>query len=156
MCVHLTLHYNFSYINWHFLKTKCVLFCKHIKCDPWGGGGWAGIVCDYTEGKAYQGGGLWVLNLDVSDGIICSYTKGIKGLCVLNMICITWVLQYYSRNLGLHIYTFIPMMKDHLSYKTTLCGPMGGLKSQVSLYIKWVLQYYFVTTERKVIDVLYK
>ncbi len=26
-------------------------------------------------------------------------------------------------------------MKDHLSYKNTFCGPMGGLKAQVSLYM---------------------
>ncbi len=30
-------------------------------------------------------------------------------------------------------------MKDHLPYKTTFCGPMSGLKSQVSLYILNIL-----------------
>ncbi len=52
--------------------------------------------------------------------------------------------DHFSVNLGLHVYTFIPMMKDHLSYKTTFCGPMGVLKSQVSLYYikpNMVLQY---------------
>ncbi len=42
--------------------------------------------------------------------------------------------DHFSRNLDLHFYTFIPLRKDHLSYKTTFCGPMGDLKSQVSLY----------------------
>ncbi len=42
--------------------------------------------------------------------------------------------DHFCGNLGLHFYTFIPPMKDHLSYKTILGGSMGGLKSQVSLY----------------------
>ena len=41
--------------------------------------------------------------------------------------------DHFSRNVVIHFYTFIPPMKDHLSYKTTFCGPMGGLKPQVSL-----------------------
>ncbi len=28
-------------------------------------------------------------------------------------------------NIVLHFYTFVPVMKDHLSHKTTFCGPMG-------------------------------
>ncbi len=31
-------------------------------------------------------------------------------------------------------FLYIPVMKDHLSYKSIICGPIGGLKSQVSLY----------------------
>ncbi len=30
----------------------------------------------------------------------------------------------------LHFYTFVPAMKDDLSYKTTFCGPGGGLSSR--------------------------
>ncbi len=41
--------------------------------------------------------------------------------------------DHFSWNLDQHFYTFVAQMKDHLSYKTTFCGPMGGLKSQVSL-----------------------
>ncbi len=37
-------------------------------------------------------------------------------------------------NMSLHFYTFVRLIKDHLSCKTTFCGPMGGLSSQVSLY----------------------
>ncbi len=42
--------------------------------------------------------------------------------------------DHFSWNLDLHFYTFIPLMKDHLLYKTTFGGPMSGLKSQDSLY----------------------
>ncbi len=41
---------------------------------------------------------------------------------------------HFSMNLDLHLYTLIPLMKDHLTYKTTFCSPMDGVKSQVSLY----------------------
>ncbi len=61
-------------------------------------------------------------------------------LLLYNAICLGIVLldcNHDSRffNWRLHFYTYIPPMKDHHSYKTTFCGPMGGLKSQVSLYI---------------------
>ncbi len=42
--------------------------------------------------------------------------------------------DHFSGNLGLHFYTFIPPMKDHLSYKTSLLWSHGGFKLQVSLY----------------------
>ncbi len=32
--------------------------------------------------------------------------------------------NHFSTNLGLHFYTFIPPMIDHLSYKTPFCGPV--------------------------------
>ncbi len=44
--------------------------------------------------------------------------------------------EHFSWNLGVHDYTFIPQMKDYLSCKTSCCGPMGHLKSQVSLFRK--------------------
>ncbi len=31
-----------------------------------------------------------------------------------------------DKNIALHFYTFIPAMRDHLSYKTILGGPMVG------------------------------
>ncbi len=44
--------------------------------------------------------------------------------------------DHFSRNLGLHFYILIlTVMKDHLSYKTTFCVFLGGLKCQVSLYM---------------------
>ncbi len=30
--------------------------------------------------------------------------------------------DHYSSNLALHFYTFVPVMKDDLFYKTTFCG----------------------------------
>ncbi len=35
--------------------------------------------------------------------------------------------DHFSVKLGLHFYAFIPLMKDHLSYKTTYRGPMEVL-----------------------------
>ncbi len=35
------------------------------------------------------------------------------------------IRDYFCSNLALHFYTFVPLIKDHLSYKTTFCGPMG-------------------------------
>ncbi len=32
--------------------------------------------------------------------------------------------DHISSNMALHFYTFVPQMKDHLSYKTTFCGPL--------------------------------
>ncbi len=32
--------------------------------------------------------------------------------------------DHFNNNMALHFYTFIPPMKDHLSYKTTFCGPV--------------------------------
>ncbi len=46
------------------------------------------------------------------------------------------MIYYFIGNLGLYFYTFIPLMKDYLSYKTNFCGLYGCLKWQVSLYIK--------------------
>ncbi len=46
--------------------------------------------------------------------------------------------DHFSGNLGLHFYTFIPPMKNHLSYKTTFWPhfvvPWGGIKTHFSLY----------------------
>ncbi len=33
--------------------------------------------------------------------------------------------DYFCNNMVLHFYIFVPQMKDHLSYKTTFCGPVG-------------------------------
>ncbi len=45
--------------------------------------------------------------------------------------------HFYS-NMALYFYTFVPPMKDHLSYETTLCGSVGGLSLQVSLYMCYI------------------
>ncbi len=42
-------------------------------------------------------------------------------------------------NMALHFYTFVPIMKDHLSHNTHCVW--GGLSSQVSLCIHWQVYY---------------
>ncbi len=37
-------------------------------------------------------------------------------------------------NMALHFYTFVPLMKDHLSCKTMFCGPVGRLVTGVTVY----------------------
>ncbi len=32
--------------------------------------------------------------------------------------------DHFSSNMALSFYTFVPLMKDHLSYKTNLCDPV--------------------------------
>ncbi len=42
----------------------------------------------------------------------------------------------FSSDMALNFYTFVPLMKDHLSYnKITFCGPMESFLVAVSLYI---------------------
>ncbi len=36
--------------------------------------------------------------------------------------------------MALHFYTFVPPMRDHQSYKTTLCGPVGWSLDTSSMY----------------------
>ncbi len=43
----------------------------------------------------------------------------------------------FSMNMELHFYIFLPLIKDHLSYKTIFVGLWGGLKTQVSLYMHY-------------------
>ncbi len=36
-----------------------------------------------------------------------------------------YCLSYKTSFEELHFYIFVPLIKDHMSYKTTFCGPMG-------------------------------
>ncbi len=66
----------------------------------------------------------------------------------INVMHIQWNLQWEATvmkgwplardhvccHMSLHFYTFVPLMKDHLSYKTTFCGLWDVNSSEVSLY----------------------
>ncbi len=46
--------------------------------------------------------------------------------------------DHFSSNMAVHFYTFVPVMKDHLSYKTTFCGLVGwSLLTGFIVYIVW-------------------
>ncbi len=62
--------------------------------------------------------------------------------------------DHFNRNMALHLCTFIPLMKDHLWYKTTSCGLwMCGLKSQVSWYWNGFLLFSEITNSQNVCEV---
>ncbi len=64
--------------------------------------------------------------------------KGLQwNLCFKTIVMRDPVIQdHFSRNTELHLYIFVPVIKDHLSYKTTFCE-WGGLKTQISLYLRF-------------------
>ncbi len=51
---------------------------------------------------------------------------------------------HFCNKMAIYFYTFVPQMKDHLSYKTIFCSPMGGHLSQVSLYTEFKLEHFLI------------
>ncbi len=92
---------------------------------------------DYTASSKYL---FMVIHLLVKLGQVC---VDCPNNCIQwNLWCNTTALRdrppmrdHFSRNLGLYFYSFLPPMKNHLSYKSSLLWSHGGLKSQVSLYM---------------------
>ncbi len=61
-----------------------------------------------------------------------------------------WETDLWWSNMALHFYTFVPVIKDHLSYKTTLCSTARwSLNTVVFYWQKWKspnISYYKFTS----------